>query len=331
MPVEILMPKLGLTMTEGKIIEWRKNEGDQVNVGEIIFVLETEKVVHEVESPAEGILGRIVAAQEETVPVGAIVAFLLKPGETADAIPAGPPPAAAVESAGEAQPSPVVESQPSPVTQSTGGRVRATPLAKKMARQAGIDISMIKGTGPTGRVIAEDVRNAPAAAPVSSLPEAPADRLVPLTGMRKAIAQNMMAAKVDTAQTYMSLSADASAIVKYRRDLLSHIEKKYEVKLTITDLMMKVTGAAIKEHNVINTAVHDSKLVVQVFDVVFEKVLDLGEFVRVLRAERRRNRDEQQYCSEYRRDQTHWALKTHGYFSRYWIRRQPKTSFGQTI
>ncbi len=252
MPVEILMPKLGLTMTEGKIVEWCNNEGDQVKAGEILFVLETEKVVHEVESPEEGILGRILVAQDDTAPVGAVVALLLKPGETADSLPDGPPAAAAQPAEEPVTPS---EQTAAPAqAQSSGGRVRATPLAKKLAREVGADLSSISGTGPSGRIVAQDVRNAGAASPAAPKPvDAPVERLVPLTGMRRAIANNMMAAKMETAQTYMSLSADASAIVKYRVDLLPHIEQKFGVKLTVTDLMMKVTGAAIKEHEVINT------------------------------------------------------------------------------
>ena len=87
MPVEILMPKLGLTMTEGQLIAWQKKEGDPVKAGEVLFMLETEKVEYEVEAPEDGILGRIMVPQEQTVPVGTVVAYLLKSGETADTLP----------------------------------------------------------------------------------------------------------------------------------------------------------------------------------------------------------------------------------------------------
>ena len=90
MPVEIVMPKLGLTMTEGLIVEWRKKEGDPVKKGDILFVLETEKVTYEVEAPEDGTLARILVKEQETVPVGAQVAYVLKPGESAAAITATP-------------------------------------------------------------------------------------------------------------------------------------------------------------------------------------------------------------------------------------------------
>ena len=87
MPLDIVMPKLGLTMTEGLIVEWKKNEGEEVKKGDILFVLETEKVTYEVEAPEDGILGKIMVPAQETVPVGAIVAYILKPGENAASLP----------------------------------------------------------------------------------------------------------------------------------------------------------------------------------------------------------------------------------------------------
>jgi pyruvate/2-oxoglutarate dehydrogenase complex dihydrolipoamide acyltransferase (E2) component len=102
MPVEIVMPKLGLTMTEGLIVEWRKKEGDPVTKGDILFVLETEKVTFEVEAPEDGSLGKILVKEQETVPVGAIVAYLLKPGESAVAITASPAAAPRAEAASPA-------------------------------------------------------------------------------------------------------------------------------------------------------------------------------------------------------------------------------------
>lgn len=249
MPLEILMPKLGLTMTEGKIVEWRKHEGDSVTAGEIIFVLETEKVTYEVEAPEDGVVGRILAGQEETVPVGAVVAYLLRPGESLADIPAAPEPSPRPV-ADEPTKAPVQE--PS-VQASDTHRVRATPLAKKIARELGVDLTLIAGTGPSGRIVADDVRNAAVSTTPPAVAEEPQEKLVPFTGMRRTIAANMMAAKVETAQTYMSVTTDATAVVHYRKALLEYVEAKYGVRLTITDLMMKITGAAISDHPVINT------------------------------------------------------------------------------
>ena len=254
MPVEIVMPKLGLTMTEGLIVEWRKKEGDPVKKGDILFVLETEKVTYEVEAPEDGTIGKILVKEQETVPVGAIVAYLLKPGESAAAITATPAAAPREEAA-----SPAPAAAPT-LAAPAGGRVKASPLARKVAREYGIDLAAVAGTGPGGRVLRQDVEKAKAsgiqkpaaAAPVAAAPAAE-EKLVPFTGMRRTIAKKMLQSKVESAQTYMSNTVDASKLQQYREALLPFVEKKYGVRLTITDLMMKVTAAALREHPVVNT------------------------------------------------------------------------------
>ncbi len=242
------MPKLGLTMEEGLLVEWQKAEGDTVSAGEVLFVLETEKVTYDVEAAEDGVLGRILVPAGQTVAVGSVVGWLLKEGESAEDLPeaaeisAPPPP----EEAPPAEPPAQVQS-----TAPTSGRVRATPLAKKLAREMGLDLTLVTGSGSAGRVLAADVRAAaqtrPSLAPVGE------ERLVPHSGMRRAIARNMMHSKLETAQTYMSLTADAGAIVSHRQALLEHVEQTHGARLTITDLFMKVTGAAIAAHPVINT------------------------------------------------------------------------------
>jgi pyruvate dehydrogenase E2 component (dihydrolipoamide acetyltransferase) len=258
MPVEIVMPKLGLTMTEGLIVEWRKKEGDPVTKGDILFVLETEKVTYEVEAPEDGTIGKILVKEQETVPVGAIVAYLLKPGESAAAITATP---AAAPRAEAASPAPAAASAAAAAPAApAGGRVKASPLARKVAREYGIDLAAVAGTGPGGRVLRQDVEKAKASgiqkpAAAAPAPAAPAaeEKLVPFTGMRRTIAKKMLQSKVESAQTYMSNTVDASKLQQYREALLPFVEKKYGVRLTITDLMMKVTAAALREHPVVNT------------------------------------------------------------------------------
>ena len=271
MPVEIVMPKLGLTMTEGLIVEWRKKEGDPVRKGEILFVLETEKVTYEVEAPEDGKLGKILVKEQETVPVGAVVGLLLKPGEAAvevTAAPAAAPKAEAAYPARAAAPAAAASVPPA------GGRVKATPLARKVARELGIDLTAVAGSGPGGRILREDVEKAkaavvqepaapaaaaapapaaPAQAPAASAPAAAEGRLAAFTGMRKTIARRMLQSKVEAAQAYMGNTVDATRIQALRAELMPFIERKTGVRITITDLMMKVTGAALREHPVINT------------------------------------------------------------------------------
>jgi len=251
------MPKLGLTMTEGKIVEWKKKQGDAVTAGEILFVLETEKVTYEVEAPQDGVLGKILAPEQETVPVGAVVAYLLQPGESMADVELESPPAPEAATP-EASPAPPAAEKPAPVPEMGApaeGRVKASPLAKKVARSYNLDLRRIRGTGPGGRILREDVEKAHSEARVERAPmaqEALAGHVTPFTGMRRAIARKMMAAKLETAQTYMSCTVDATQIVASRKELLPPIQETFGVRLTVTDIMMKITAAAIREHPVIN-------------------------------------------------------------------------------
>ncbi len=297
MPVEIVMPKLGLTMTEGLIVEWRKKEGDPVKKGEILFVLETEKVTYEVEAPEDGTLGKILVKEQETVPVGAAVATLLRPGEIAveaAAAPAAAPKAEAASSA-PAEAAPVAAA---PGAVPSAGRVKATPLAKKVAKELGIDLAAVAGSGPGGRILREDVEKVKAAGvqtPVSPATPAQAPeplaaaavaegRLAAFTGMRKTIARRMLQSKVEAAQAYMGNTVDATRIQALRAELLPFIEKKSGVRITITDLMMKVTGAALREHPVINTRWTDrGVLYLPEVNMGMAMALDEGLIVPVIR------------------------------------------------
>jgi len=279
MPVDIVMPKLGLTMTEGLIVEWKKKEGDEVQKGEILFVLETEKVTYEVEAPEDGVLGRIVVQDQETVPVGAIVAYLLKPGESAADLTDAPAAAPAAE-----ETSIEIKAEAPATATPVDKRIRATPLARKIAGEYGMDISTITGTGPSGRVVREDVEKAKEAIALPP-PETPSEeKLVKFTGMRRAIAKNMLTSKTEAALAYMGNSVDATKIQELRETLLPYVEKKHGVRVTITDIMMKITGAAICEHPVINTRWTDEGILfLEDVHMGMAMALDNGLIVPVIR------------------------------------------------
>ncbi len=296
MPVEIVMPKLGLTMTEGMIIEWKKREGDQVKKGEILFALETAKVTYEVESPEKGILARIYVRTNETVPVGAMVAHLLRPGEDVSELKTvtmssgksgdGHGPIKAKTTAEQMQ-------DPTAIKRAKAtekGRAKASPLAKKTARHVDIDLRAVIGTGPQGMIIREDVERAHSdgrAKAISVSGKAAVsqgDRLVAFTGMRQAIAKKMLASKVETAQTYMTNTVDAGKILEWRRELLPIVQELFGVRLTITDIMMKITAAAISEHPIINTKWTDEGILyLEDVHMGMAMALDEGLIVPVIR------------------------------------------------
>jgi pyruvate dehydrogenase E2 component (dihydrolipoamide acetyltransferase) len=144
---EVIMPKLGLTMEEGTIVRWLKSEGETVTEGDVLFEVQTDKVVMEVESPVSGILGRILVHEEETVPIAQVVAYIVSPGEEVPASVAGGTPAEVAVSAPRR-----AESVPR-----KAGAILATPAAKRLARDQGIDLAEVTGTGKKGMVVKEDV------------------------------------------------------------------------------------------------------------------------------------------------------------------------------
>ena len=247
MAIQVLMPKIGLTMTEGKIVEWRKKEGDRVEKGEALFVFETEKTTFEVEASESGILSKILVQVDQTVPVGVVVGLIAPAGEAVE-IPEEKP---VMVSRGK-------EERPREVQKPSVEKHRATPLARRMAKEKGLDLGTVPGSGMGGRIRRVDVEKflmskpaAPAAPVILERPEK--GKLVKLTGMRRIIAQKMLASKVETAQIYMSSTIDATRILETRERLLPVIEKKAGVRLTITDILMKITTAAISLHPLLNT------------------------------------------------------------------------------
>lgn len=244
MAIQVLMPKIGLTMTEGKIVEWKKKEGERVEMGEVLFVFETEKVTFEVEAAQSGYLAKILAPIDATVQIGETVGLLVeKEGERADS--AGEPPEANLEEGKN----PVRE-----IGEDRGEKIRATPMARRIARERGIDLGKVSASGAGEIIRMADVdaaleTNSPGEG-VSGVGEG---KMVKLSGMRSAIAERMLAGKRETAQTYMAISVDAKKIVESRETLAPMAEKSTGVHITITDILMKITASAISRHPVMNT------------------------------------------------------------------------------
>lgn len=260
----IVMPKVGLTMTEGKIVEWKKAIGERVEKGETVFVFETEKVSFDVEAALSGYIVSIIVDEGETVPVGTEVAILAdSPSGDASARPASAVAQAAGPAAVTATAAPVAEMlRPS-------GKIRATPLARRIARTNGLDLTEIAAVGNLPRLKRIDVEAflarkaapplAPAAAPPPPASEPPAavhgadGRLVKLTSMREIIARKMLASTVEAAQAYMVVSVDAGNLAEARQRLVPSIEKQTGVRPTLTDLLAKIVSVAIARHPIVNT------------------------------------------------------------------------------
>lgn len=255
MSTEIILPKIDEAMVKGKIIEWKKKEGDPVSKGEIVFTIETEKVTWEVEAPDSGILAQIRFPAGEEVPVGTIVAYILQPGEKAP--PRSPEEKERGLKAGKS-PAPSIFLSASPKDtaerKAPGGseKIKASPLAKKLARLNKLNLSQLRGSGPGGRIVRRDIFNAMAEREKPPTPPPPPGKDLPLSAMRATIARRMIESFQYVPHFYLSVEADAEALVRTQEELRSFIESSTGLKLTLTDLLLKITARALEDHPEIN-------------------------------------------------------------------------------
>jgi pyruvate dehydrogenase E2 component (dihydrolipoamide acetyltransferase) len=274
--VEIKLPRLGQGMESGTIVRWLKSEGESVAKGEPLFELDTDKVTQEVEADADGVLLKIVVPEGEA-DVGTTVAVLGSEGEDvsellasaasgnggaaaaqASVAPADAP-AAATEDAAQDTETPgdtVSQAEPTAPERESGERVKASPLARRIARERGLDLTALTGTGPDGRIIAEDVEKAqaapaaaPAGAPAAAAPAGEVE-VVELTSVRKTIARRLTAAW-EAPVFQLTASADASALVTTRERMVERLAEG-ETKPTVNDVLTRVVAAALMRHRPVN-------------------------------------------------------------------------------
>jgi pyruvate dehydrogenase E2 component (dihydrolipoamide acetyltransferase) len=289
MPIDILMPALSPTMTEGKLAKWHKKEGDAVKAGDIIAEIETDKATMEFEAVDEGRIGKILVAEgSEGVAVNTPIAVLLEEGESASDVKAAPKKAEAApapkadEKKAEA-PKPAAASAPAAApapavapAAKTGDRVFASPLARRLADQAGIDLKAVQGSGPHGRIVMADIEKTPAgtkaapaaaaagkaAAPVASGPGARqlADllkmpyRLEPLSGMRKTIARRLTESKQTVPHFYLTIDTEIDELLSLRKRL----NAKSEAKVSVNDFIIRAAALALKKVPTANASFDDS-------------------------------------------------------------------------
>ncbi|HEX4324252.1 MAG TPA: dihydrolipoamide acetyltransferase family protein [Gaiellaceae bacterium] len=252
MPTEVILPRLGQGMESGTIVRWLKSEGEPVEKGEPLFELDTDKVTQEVEAETAGVLLKI-AVPEGEVPVGQTVAFIGAEGE------AVPEVAAAVsatpeEDATPSEPETAAQQAPAPAAVASGnGRLKASPLARRIARERGVELSAIHGTGPDGRIVAEDVERAEAGGPTAPPPApaaAPAGEVerVPLSNIRKTIARRLTEAwqiPVFQLQTSAEMTRVNALVARLR-------ERDPDVRVTVTDVLTKISAQALMRHREVN-------------------------------------------------------------------------------
>ena len=296
MPINILMPALSPTMTEGKLAKWLVKEGDEVTAGDILAEIETDKATMEVEAVDEGKVGKIMVAEgTDGVAVNKVIAVLLEEGEDASAIseapaaPAAPAPKAEAPKAEDAKPAPVNDQitdskvAPSAPAAPSGDRIFASPLARRIAKDKGVDLAAVKGSGPHGRIVKADVESAkpgaaapaaasaPATAPAAAAAPAAAGpgakqladmlgmtyKQEPLSGMRKVIAKRLTESKQQVPHFYLTVDCELDELLKVRKELNGRSD---DYKISVNDFIIRAVALALKKVPAANASYDESGL-----------------------------------------------------------------------
>ena len=305
MAIELRMLQMDQTMTKGKIGKWLVKEGDTVTQGQPLLEIETDKVVHEQESPTDGVIAQLIAEEGANVPVNAILAIIGAPGEEVARVEADTateqqaPTQPEQPEQPKATPSTTTEIKASPAARQLaeklsidltqvqasgpGGRIlesdvqryidlrgevpaettrlKASPLARRLAKEHGLDLGSIIGSGPDGRIVRDDVLQASAAAPptpsvIETVTPQQATEVIPMSGIREIIAERMTLSLQTNASVTLHTEVDATAFVELRGMLNDKLQAR-EVSLTYTDLLVKVVANALGEHPRINATLTD--------------------------------------------------------------------------
>ena len=258
MATNVVMPQMGYDMREGTVVRWYKQEGETVDRGEVIADIETDKATVEFEAYTGGVLGRIVAEAGVAVPVGELIAIITEPGESVPEAAAPAPSPAAAPAPVAAEPEPAAAPPPA-----SDGGVRASPIARRLARERGIDLALVDGSGPNGRITERDVENyqaaAPAAAPEpapapAATPEpvaAPSDSRIELSRMRQTIARVTSDSKSTAPHFYVTAEVDMGNAMSLRRDVNDASDP--ENRVSVNDLMVKACALALAKHPKFNS------------------------------------------------------------------------------
>ncbi len=256
---EIKMPKLSDTMTEGTLVRWKKKKGDKVSSGEIIAEIETDKATMEWESTDDGVLSELYVQEGGKVAVGQRVALLLAPGEKASTASnesaskqSGTKKSEGVKASsetGSAKSTGTIEAAAGSQTKSEGSsRVKASPLAKKIAAAEGIELANVTGTGPGSRIVQKDLQNSQSAgakAEGATMGSFGSQQRVPHSGMRRVIAERLLASKTQIPHFYLNIEVDAGELMRLRTEFNKVNETGDQAKLTVNDFILKAAVTAV--------------------------------------------------------------------------------------
>lgn len=253
-------------MLTGKIVSWLKKEGDWVAKGEGIVEIESEKATIEVQAETSGILGKIIAKEGEEIPIGTIIALIIQPG---DKVPEVVAPINVIVEKGNIEIPMAIAAEgiqgSAPEAQMEAQEIIISPIARRIAQENNIDITSIKGTGPEGRIVREDIlraieeRKAVTTQPIREEPAMVEEQILPLSTTRKVIARRMTES-FQTPHFYLTVESEAQELVKTHKQSILLVENKSGIKPTITDLIIKITAKALEDNPSMNCAYSDGSV-----------------------------------------------------------------------
>jgi pyruvate dehydrogenase E2 component (dihydrolipoamide acetyltransferase)/2-oxoglutarate dehydrogenase E2 component (dihydrolipoamide succinyltransferase) len=270
MAVQIVAPKLGMSMSDVSMVEWKVKEGQKVEKGTVVLVIETEKTEWNVEAGASGFL-HILVEEGAKAKIGQVVGLIAETKEEFEKLQKEPPPQALAAEVKEVRPAEAVggKSEAAGVATGEGTRIRISPIARKMAEEQMIDITRVKGTGPEGRIVKEDIEKALETQRKGVAPPGEVTRTryqgrkvkqtIPIKGMRRVIAERMVSSLSNSAQLSFLGKFDAAELIQFRKALLNR-EKAVGVSVTYTEIMVYAIARALKDHPDINVSLIENEI-----------------------------------------------------------------------
>jgi len=252
MAFSVVMPALEMAQETGKLLAWRKQEGDRVTKGEALLEIETDKAVVEVEAPADGILAGIKAAAGADIPVGQTIAWIVAPGEIPPQEESAAAPTARAVSQSKSEPvyAPIPPSQP------VASNARISPKARRLAKELGVEISTLRGSGPGGEILASDVQAAAAApaAPGGVAPDKESSTLEVPSSIGRLMAERTTQSWTTVPHFFVSREIDATALTQHRERVVAEIERAHGVRITHTDLLVALVARTLLKHPRLNSS-----------------------------------------------------------------------------
>ena len=256
MAFSVVMPALEMAQETGKLLAWRKKEGDHVRKGEPLLEIETDKAVVELEAPADGILAAIKAEAGADIPVGQTIAWIVAPGESVPVGNLSTAPAARAGSHAKTETPQVAAAAPSGAAQATPSNPKISPKARRLAKELGVDIASLRGSGPGGEILAADVQagaNAPAAVETTATVKKSGSIEVP-SSLGRIMAERTTQSWTTVPHFFVTRDIDATALNQYRERVVGEIERTHQIRVSHTDLLVALVARVLLKHPRLNAS-----------------------------------------------------------------------------